>query len=418
MKFSGLLCILILQAMLATAQTLRSYVEKNYTIIRSLDVNDTDYADLDAIGLAIGDKRVIMLGEQDHGDAPSFLAKTRLVKYLHEKKGFNVLAFESDFFSLTEGQREIMNDTINLRKYLQGNIFPIWTYCDACADLFYNYLPQSLISGKPITVTGFDNQLHGAYSKGRLLPFLDSVLIAGQFPHPRFAFLKKEVMGWTDSLMSNYGRIFAAKALYDAASYYFNELINVYTQQHDSGYVYRLLHSLRGFNDASAASKDYVMSYEFRDAQMAANLNWLVNVKYKNEKIIVWAASAHIMNRSKEIIGKNYFSSMGTEFMKQPSNAAQTYILGFASRQGTAGRITMPNGIYTVRTPGKESFEKWFSKTAYAFIDFTEYNKLHPDPSSFYMQGIDHSWNGKAAWTKGFDGIFYIREMYPCKALQ
>jgi erythromycin esterase-like protein len=41
-----------------------------------------------------------LLGEQNHGDAPALFAKTKLVKYLHEKHGFNILAFESDFYGL------------------------------------------------------------------------------------------------------------------------------------------------------------------------------------------------------------------------------------------------------------------------------------------------------------------------------
>lgn len=81
---------------------IKQFVVENRVDILSISPDSTDFSDLEAIGKAIGDSRIVMLGEQDHGDAPTFLAKTRLIKYLHEQKGFNVLAFESDFFALNE----------------------------------------------------------------------------------------------------------------------------------------------------------------------------------------------------------------------------------------------------------------------------------------------------------------------------
>src|SRR5215213_5512907 len=78
---------------------IKKYVKERTVRVMSIGPDSTSFADLTTIGDAIGDARIVMLGEQDHGDAPTFLAKTRLIKYLHEQKGFDVLAFEEDFFS-------------------------------------------------------------------------------------------------------------------------------------------------------------------------------------------------------------------------------------------------------------------------------------------------------------------------------
>src|SRR5690606_29430759 len=42
-------------------------------------------------------------------------------------------------------------------------------------------------------------------------------------------------------------------------------------------------------------------SNEIRDAAMAENLRYLVNEKYKDEKVIVWAANGHIMKHTGHI---------------------------------------------------------------------------------------------------------------------
>jgi erythromycin esterase len=415
-----MLCLLAVCSSGYAQPVIKKFVKENRHNVRTVDPADTDYSDLEAIGNAIGDKRVVMLGEQDHGDAPAFLAKTRLIKYLREKKGFNVLAFESDFFGLTEGQQEIMNDTAALRKYLKGNIFSIWTYCDACTDLFYQYLPATYTAGRPMTVTGFDNQPHSRFSNRRLVKWLDSVITMERLPLDSFAAKKTFILNWTDSLVRYYGRKIEQFDNYDEMNRLMTQTIALHEGRYGKDFSWLILNSIAAFNMQMKYMfvKDYT-TFTVRDAQMAANLNWLVNVKYKSEKVIVWAHNFHILNNSWAAMGRNAGKhlSMGNEFLKMPGNTAQTYVLGFTSGRGTAGRINAGK-TYKVRKPRRNSFEKWIGNAVYAFVDFTSYNRQTAAPEFFLMKGKHHQQKATAQWTRCFDGMFYIRDMYACKLVQ
>jgi erythromycin esterase len=146
---------------------IKNFVVGSARTLYSISISDTNYTDLEVIGHAIGNSRFVMLGEQDHGDAPTFKAKARLIRYLHEKHGFNVLAFESDFFGLTGGYEDVRRTTLNLDSLLQGNLFPIWTTCDQFSDT-WNYLRYSSTTNNPLHLAGIDNQLHGSYTAEHL----------------------------------------------------------------------------------------------------------------------------------------------------------------------------------------------------------------------------------------------------------
>src|ERR1043165_8433060 len=71
------------------------WLAANAVRVRTLDPHDDDFADLEPLRKTLAGLRVVMLGEQNHGDGTTFLAKTRLSRFLHERMGFDVLAFES-----------------------------------------------------------------------------------------------------------------------------------------------------------------------------------------------------------------------------------------------------------------------------------------------------------------------------------
>jgi len=68
--------------------------------IRTIDPKDEDFSDLMPLIEKIGTARLVLLGEQSHGDGSCFQGKSRLIKFLHQKMGFDVLAFESGMFDM------------------------------------------------------------------------------------------------------------------------------------------------------------------------------------------------------------------------------------------------------------------------------------------------------------------------------
>ncbi len=57
-----------------------------------------NYDDLHFLQELIGDKTLIQLGESSHGVKEFNQMRVRIIKYLHEKMGFNIIAFESGLF--------------------------------------------------------------------------------------------------------------------------------------------------------------------------------------------------------------------------------------------------------------------------------------------------------------------------------
>ena len=399
---------------------IRQYVRDNTVPIQYIDPDSTDFADLEPLGKAIGNTRVVMLGEQDHGDAPTFLAKTRLIKYLHERKGFNVLAFESDFFGLNEGWARQNTGKAVLNSFIRRNIFSIWTYCHTCKDLFYEYLPSAALSTHPLTLAGFDSQMYLGYSRYHLIKELDSLLRSFDLPVTHRPDYTDSILPQLDSLTFSYWYNPEKHApLFSTIAQYLDEIRKeISSRLSKDDFWTMVIESLCQENEAlSSFSQPGGNQFNHRDYQMARNLQWLVNKKFPAEKVIVWAANAHIakMSASDAKLINGGDGSMGSFFTEDDSLRKETYILGFTSYRGTAGRLGMPQ--YTVQTPWPNSLESWIDPSlSYAFIDFRKYNSMvSGSDRRFYMSGFGH-YSTVHDWNHIYDGEFFIRDMYPCKA--
>lgn len=415
----SLLCIISNTAL--CQKQVKEYVQQQIVSLKSIDPATADFSDLSPIGAAIGESRIVMIGEQDHGDGATMLAKSRLIKYLHEEKGFNVLAFEGDFFALNEGWDQLPKEEEQIKQFLKENIFPIWADCEQCGDLLYSYIPATYQTPSPLQVTGFDNQVGSfEFSKGQIKKSIDQ-------------YLQHKKVKYTESMRYQrflYYLNMIGAPVSPSLKGEFQEGMKWFVQSADSvleqlgpdasrDLEYLTLESLREFAKARLHSGDYVQSYNYRDRQMAKNLQWLARTKYPEEKIIVWAANGHIMkNADTAIKGKRdaSISWMGTAFTKDSLNASQTYVLGFSSLQGTYKRTT-ERQVKAVPRPLKQGFETWIDeRIAYGFVDFKPFRLLYPRYNKMFMMK-PRQFNMTGNWTSVFDGIFYIRDMVPCETL-
>lgn len=138
--------------------SLQAFLAARAASVRGVDATDEDFSDLEALGAAIGSARVVQLGEPSHAAGTAFAAKARIVKFLHQRHGFDVLIWESGLYDVAIAQAGMRDPTANAVTAAQKGVFALWSQAAEVKPLF-EYIKESQSALRPLEMAGFDMQV-------------------------------------------------------------------------------------------------------------------------------------------------------------------------------------------------------------------------------------------------------------------
>ena len=349
---------------------------------------------------------MVLLGEQDHGDAPTFLAKTRIIKFLHQRMGFDVLVFESDFHGLSRSWELAKAGQAELNAY-RHDVYPTWANCSECAELF-RYLESNLGTDRELSVAGADPKPDLKFSEENLLVDLGRLIAEKQLLVDEES--KREFLTILEEAMVNQ---YQSRTTPDQKEFFLVTAEEMGQKLEEGSFWHQKMKSLRGFVQNAWDSSE---SNNFRDTQMGDNMAWLINQKFKGRKVIFWGSNSHIFKSFAQTsdyqkrAGSSDTTNMGTYLHRVLGE--KMYVLGFTSHSGKAGRLYGQQ--FDVNPPMPHHFEYWINDlgASYGFVDF-KHAPFRDEPRGLWMKALLHMPNN-LNWINLFDGIFYIKEMYPC----
>lgn len=387
---------------------------------QSINPSNEDFADLQFLKTEIGGKRIVIIGEQDHFAGASIDAKARVTNFLIKEMGFEVLLFEAGFYDVKKSIEYAKNNNNN--RAIPASLYFFWGKSINITP-FLNSISNDAMLGK-LFIDGVDPKFTSVFAKNYVTDLeLEMEKIGFKYENQaewtQFKFIIQNVAKKFDKQIVSLSQ--EEKRLLNKVA---GELVTVFSEK-NNGYWAQLIKTNTAIiiEYANVTLKDMISGNEKskildsnRDSIMAENARWLLENKYKDKKIIIWAASYHII-KTPEILStqtdKNSFSNkkiLGNEVSNLfPS---ETYSIGFISYQGKFGiSFDKPKGkkINTHTTSSLEHYVSNF-KYLYCFLSLSKMDNINKMTAS--INGFNNGYSS-TDWSKNFDGIIYIETMYP-----
>jgi erythromycin esterase len=410
-----------------------AWLKKHVAPLRSIDPGDEDFSDLEPIRKAIGDARIVQLSEPSHGDGTSFIARNRIIKFLHQKCGFDVLAFESGLYDCRKAWELLREGKLSPRDAMTRGVYGVWAGSEQIQPLF-DYLGQQARGQWPLEVCGFD-LVYTAPASARTLPGeLDAVL--SQVPTESLTAKQRAAAVAGCKKLATLGNLLNKEEVeaFTAARKALAEMKPTGALPAEELAFWRqLMATLLEQADAYAASQERPQRIEhyhgnIRDAQMARNLVWLAREVYPQRKIIVWAHARHLAHNSETVAmvvepgktpaeRKTVYPYLKMRAMGDDSHKVlgkETYSLYFTAAEGEWQTVADPKPLkLKPLIPG--SLDDLLVKAGCenAFLDFRGRGNggrwLEERLVARFYGNMDY----EADWTKVCDGLVFTRKQTP-----
>lgn len=377
-------------------------------VVRSIDPADGGFADLEPLAPSLAGVRLVLLGEPSHGDGSLFLAKTRLVRYLQRRHGFDVLAMESGLYAC-ERAGDAIRAGRRAREQVDASVFDVWG-----GSAQFEPLVALLEAGRsgpaPLELTGFDGQLTGELSK-RLPEELAAALGSAARHHDAWLATLRVLVESPQRFRKLDPKARDAFAR-DAAAVAAALDARADPEAAFLAQVVRSTERIAFFWANADFDKPVPDVMNVRDAQMADNLLWLLEHRYPGRRVIAWAATSHALRRRQEItppIPDPGMIPMGHHLHQRLGEAM--YTLAFVGGRGRVG--TWRQGAWDLRRPRRGTLERALESLE---GDARLLDLRAPAAAALPWPQVARPLGYvpmQAPWARLLDGLLFVRDVSP-----
>lgn len=398
----------------------KTWLQKHAHTVHSSDPAHDDFHDLRAFGEAVGNAQFVSLAQPDHGSGNVFEMKARLVRYLHEKKGFDVLMMESSMFAV---QRiwQLAQQGAKVDALAPDNIFFMYSK-SAEGRKTLQYIDNQRTSHRPLILSSFSPVGGGAnYDREDLLPMLEAYLTAQRAPvlqspdWANFKTLAKQVV----------------LSFPPSGPFPGNEQIAAFDRVSDqlkTQLCARQADTLRFpqspglwclVNNGVRSTWDSMLGRAYTGEAVAAeNFKWLQRHLFPGRKIILWSHYAHLGRgtQSPQSGGAN-----NTGKLLAQAYGKRMYVTAFTSSGGS--ELAWWNGadtkeVYPVpaNTPGSLEAALQELGKPLLFVNARE-SCLPPAVSNMPAKVSNFTYSPEidTGLGRAYDGVFYLEQSRPAQ---
>jgi erythromycin esterase len=307
-------------------------VRANTVRLRTVEPDGGDMADLEAFGRAVGERRIVILGEPTHGDGDIFKLKARLVAYLHEAKGFDVLLMESGMFDVARMRERHAADGSPFAALAPGRMFFMYSRTEDGRRVL-DYVDATQKTARPLALAGFDIPMGGDASAHELLPLLEEWLASH-----RSEVAKSD--DWRD-YRAVATRVVALQSAPRPQATQWQAFQRITARldgelcagqaddaslTRSSGFWCRMAHSI------DAGAQRLWGPVDLRDRAGGDSASWLIEHPFAGKKVVLWMHSFHGINGQRLPPSGPGWVSVGTRLVQIYGD--QVFMTHFSAGQG------------------------------------------------------------------------------------
>lgn len=311
----------------------RAWMERHTWALRTADADGGGDSDLEGFRRIVGDARVVALGEDTHGTSEFFRMKHRLTRYMVEEMDVRVFAIEANQLAVEPINRYVQGGDGAVEQVMRG-MFAVWNTQEMKAMIEWMRAHNAAHPAKRVAFVGYDMQdpslpidsvrAFVARHEPALLPLAER-----HYSAYREAWRERAYPQAPDSVRLGWKA--SAESMWEEVQRRAPAWLGAARTRGDSVEVEWALQNANVVRQAALSAVSGRLGD--RDSSMAANIQWLLERRGNNGRVVVWAHNGHVARDPDPKLGIFNGMSMGTYLAARLGESLRVF--GLVSYEGT-----------------------------------------------------------------------------------